>query len=106
MGAIRPIRLDPARDHGDVVAAGEAEVAPVLQSGEGFVVVLVRCVLESIPARGKALGAVEAEFGLEGGEGVAVADLVGLGRLALVEQEQRHRDLIAGIAELLGGRCP
>jgi hypothetical protein len=32
-----------------------------------------------------------------------VADLFGLGWLPLVEQKQRHRQLITGIAELAGG---
>ena len=90
-------------DHGHVVAAREAVVAPVLEGRQAFVGILGG-LLQGIAARRKALGALEAQLHLEGRDRIAVADLVGLGRLPLVEQEQRHRQLITGIAELAGGR--
>ena len=45
---------------------------------------------------------MHAQLSLKSRMRIAVADLIALRRLALVEQEQRHRQLIAGVTELLG----
>ena len=46
---------------------------------------------------------MHAQLSLKSRVRIAVADLIALRRLALVEQEQRHRQLVAGVAELLRG---
>ena len=89
-GAIGFGSVDAAGDHGNVVAAGKAEITPVLQGRQGFVAVLVAGVLQRIAAGREPLGAMERHFRLERRVRVAVADLFAF-LFALVEQEQRNR---------------
>jgi hypothetical protein len=80
------------------MACGEAEIAAVLQGGQSFVAILAG-LLEGIKTRRKALRAVEPQLGLEGGDGIAEANLLAAALGPFVEQKQRQRELISGIAQ-------
>jgi hypothetical protein len=88
-------------DHGDVVAAREAVVPPVLEGRQAFVGILGG-LLQGIAAWRKTPFAAQRQLSLEGRDRIAVADLFGLGGLAFVEQKQRDGELVAGVAELAG----
>ena len=80
------------------MAGGKAEITAVLQGGQSFIAIFVG-LLEGIETGRKALRAMEPQLGLEGGDRIAEADLLAAALGPLVEQKQRHRELIGGIAE-------
>ena len=90
---------DVGGDHGDVVSAREAVITSVLQSRKTFVGILGG-LLQRISARRETTLAMQGDFDLEGCNGIAVTDLIGLGRLALIQQKEGDGELISWISEL------
>jgi hypothetical protein len=83
------------------VAAREAVVTPVLQGRQAFVGILSG-LLQGIATWRKTPLAAHRNLSLECRDRIAMADLIGLGWLAFVEQKQRDGELVGGVAELAG----